>query len=416
MAAPTNRAGRQGIRRQAPPGKYPLNNPKIDYYMMPSITPRLLAVLIALFSSYTCAQGLELERRKVEEYQQQMAALEQSNSSIEKQLHKLEQEIADRSDTNTPAARALKEAEFEYQQALRTSERVPSASNKEHAETARFAFLLAQRKYLRSTQNVSKLARQQARLREQLESNQRQIATTGEQLDRQQESILLKEKQARQQASAQARKEKELRIKKESALRISREELERARAERAAALAELEKLKARLASKKQAPTARLGVLPAAGVTVASRQSTLPASVPARDTPEPASVTPPHSEIATSAADGLPSLLGDKAQYLALLETAKQERSRSRSSKIMQMNTLADDRVIRRTSHTLKHKGNGVYVGKTPVRAGMTTLVVGSKQWRWTIPKTDDNTVYRFLLDTRNRSNTELKIFRVADLK
>jgi hypothetical protein len=44
------------------------------------------------------------------------------------------------------------------------------------------------------------------------------------------------------------------------------------------------------------------------------------------------------------------------------------------------------------------------------------LVVGSKQWRWTIPKTDDNTLYRFVLDTRNRSNTELKIFRVADLK
>ncbi len=382
--------------------------------MIPSIISRLLLALIALISSYTCAQGLELERRKVEEYQQQMAVLEQSNNSIEQQLHKLEQEIAAHSDTNTPAARALKEAEFEYQQALRTSERVPSATNKERAEAARFAFLLAERKYLRSTQSVSKLARQQAQLRKQLENNQRQIAATGNQLGLQQESILLKEQQARQQAAAQARKERELRIKKESALRSSREELERARAERAAALAELEEMKARLALQKRARTK--SVLPLAGVTVASRQSSLPISTPARETVAPASATAPRSEIATSTSDGLPSLLGDKAQYLALLETTKQDGSRSRSSKIMQMNTLADDRVIRRTSHTLKHRGNGVYLGKIPVRAGMTTLVVGSKQWRWTIPKTDDNALYRFALDTRDKSNTELKIFRVADLK
>ena len=382
--------------------------------MMPSIIPRLLVVLIALSCGYTSAQNLEQERQEVEALHQKIASLGHSNSRIEKQLQDLEKEIAGQADSNAPQARALKDAEFEYQQALRTSERVPSAANKERAETARFAFVLAQRRYLRATESASELAKQQDRLREQLESNQRAIAATSKQLGQQQELILQKEQQARQQAAAQARKERELRIKKEGALRNSREELDRVRAERAAALAELEELKARLAAQKQVRAKPRTILPAQGVTVASRQTIH--ATPPRSSEKLATAVPRPGAMTSTVPEGLPSLLGDKAQYLAMLETARQSGSRSRSSKIMQMNTLADNRVIRKTSHSLKHKGNGVYVGKTPVRAGMTTLVVGSKQWRWTIPKTDNNAMYRFVLDTRDKSNTELKIFRAADLK
>ncbi len=384
--------------------------------MMPSIFLRLLFALIALSSGFTSAQDLEHERQKVEQYHQQMTSLQSSNSGIEEQLQKLEKEIAEQADSYAPEAKALKEAEFEFQQALRTSQRVPSAANKERAETARFAFLLAQRKYLRSTESVSDLAKQQVALREQLEDNRRQISTTSKQLGEQQELILQMEQQARQQAAALARKERELRMKKEGALRNSREELDQARAERAAALAELAELKARLAAQKQARTQPMGVLPAGGVTVASRQPTRTTLPSASTELAPASTTAAQSAMASPPVDGLPSLLGDKAQYLALLETAKERGSRSRSSKIMQMNTMADDRVIRKTSHALKHKGNGVYEGRTPVRAGMTTLVVGSKQWRWTIPKTENNAMYRFVLDTRNKSSTELKVFRARDVR
>lgn len=380
--------------------------------MMPSIIPRLLALLITLIAGGAYAQNIGEERQKIEQFHQQLSSLQASNAAIEKQLQQLEQDIAGQSKSYAPEAKALKEAEFNYQQALRTSERVPNASNKERAETARFAFLMAERKYQRAAEDVIELAKQQTLLREQLADNQQQISSTSVQLGEQQELILRLEKQAREHASALAKKkERELRMKKESALRANREALDRARNERAAAMAELAELKAKLEAQKRAKRLTASTLPtaAAGVTVASSR---PTSSPTRARLAPITARVQLEEET----EGLPSLLGDKAQYMALLETAKQQGSRARSSKIMHMNTLADDRIIRKTSHSLKHRGNGVYEGKTPARAGMTTLVVGSKQWRWEIPANDDNTMYSFVLDTRDNSNTELRIFRARDVK
>jgi chromosome segregation ATPase len=381
--------------------------------MMPSTFPRLLALLLTLVAGGAYAQNIEEERQKIEHFRQQASSLQASNAAIEKQLQQLEQDIASQAKSYAPEAKALKEAEFNYQQALRTSERVPNASNKERAETARFAFLMAERKYQRSTEGVTELAKQQTALREQLADNKQQISSTNVQLGQQQELILQLEKQAREQATALAKKkERKLQMKKESALRDNREALDRARNERAAAMAELAELKAKLEAQKRAKRRTVSTLPAAaaGVTVASNR---PNSSPTRSQLAPLTARLPMDEEET---EGLPSLLGDKAQYMALLETARQLGSRARSSKIMHMNTLADDRIVRKTSHSLKHRGNGVYEGKTPVRAGMTTLVVGSKQWRWEIPGSDNNTMYRFVLDTRDNSNTELKIFRSRDVK
>ncbi len=381
--------------------------------MMPSIIPHLLALLMVLVAGGAYAQNIEEQRQKIEQFRQQVSSLQASNAAIEKQLQQLEQDISDQAESYAPEAKALKEAEFNYQQALRTSERVPSASNKERAENTRFTFLMAERKYQRSAEGVTELAKQQTLLREQLADNQQRINSTKVQLGEQQELILRLEKQAREHATALAKKkERELRMKKESALRANREALDRARNERAAAMAELAELKAKLAAQKRAKRHTISTLPitAAGVTVASSR---PTSSPIRSQPAPLAARLPMDEKET---EGLPSLLGDKAQYMALLETARQQGSRARSSKIMHMNTLADDRIIRKTAHSLKHRGNGVYEGRTPVRAGMTTLVVGSKQWRWEIPGNDNNTMYRFVLDTRDNSNTELKIFRAKDVK
>lgn len=400
----------------AVPREYLLDKQTIErLFMMPSKIPRLLVLLMTLVSIVANAQNIEQERLKIEQSRQQVSSLQASNAAIEKQIQQLEKERVEQADSFAPEAKALKEAEFNYQQALRTSERVPSPTNKERAESARFAFLMAERKYQRSTEDVTELANQQAVLREQLGENRQAISKASHQLDKQQKLILQMEQQARAHASAQAKQERELRMKKESALRNSRAELDRAREERAAAMAELVELKAKLAAQRQAKnhTVRTITPATAAVTVASSQATLPS---ARRVPPAKANTATHINALDYGSEGLPSLLGDKSQYLALLETARQRGSRARSSKIMHMNTLADDRIIRKTAHSLKHRGNGVYEGKTPVRGGMTTLVVGSKQWRWEIPNSDHNKMYRFVLDTRDNSNTELKIFRSSDVK
>jgi hypothetical protein len=221
--------------------------------------------------------------------------------------------------------------------------------------------------------------------------------------------------QRQQQATLAAQAERDLRVKKENALRDSRDQLSQAREQHAAAMAEIERLKAMLEQQQPAPATSAR---SAGTRVAMAAPPSSAKGVATD----ATISGHKVSIASElpADDDLQSelsYLGNKQQYLALLTAAGQQQgARARSKKVMHIKTYKDDRLSKQTSHSLRHLGNGLYQGRTVVRSGTTSFVIAGKHWRAEIPHSDHKQQYIFILDTRDNSNPELTMFDRSEVQ
>jgi chromosome segregation ATPase len=381
--------------------------------MIAKSIPPTLALLVAMTLTAANAQTIDKERLRIDNYQQKVSSLQQSNSDIEGRLTQLDKQIKAMANSYEPEEKARDKAEARYQKALQAAMDIPSTVNRERAEAARFEYLMADRKYRRSSQDVSKLRKQQKALQAQLASNQEMIGKTGSQLKQQQELIHGMEKQAHKQATEQAKNERRLRLKKDAALRASRDELTKTRKQYAAAAAEIALLKSQLAEKE----ARASVAAAASsIAVATPLPTL-SNRAAPLTGSTNSRIDKRNSSTDNIQSAMKSLQGDKAQYIALLEAAGlKQGARSRINKILHVRTFKNSRLSKQTSHSLKYLGNGVYQGKTVVRSGETAFVIGNKKWQWTIPKTDNKKQYIFTLDSRDKANPKLKVFARSEVQ
>jgi hypothetical protein len=386
-------------------------------------------LLVAISCGAANAQTIDQERAALAQYNAQLATLRQASARIDTQLQQLASSIAREEQESAPQRKARDTAQQQYLRAEALATRVPSNQNLENAEATRFTRVLAERKYERAAQTMLELTQQRTAAQQQLEENRQKIDRVGRQISQQHAAIAALEQELLALAQAQVQRE----------LRSSQDALSKTREEHATALAEIAALKARLARKpapanlpaKAITVATLAVPPHAiasdtdGGTTLSRQAVAQEKSAIEATQQEILMhktattnSAPDTGINAGISDnidnntGLPSLLGDKRQYLALVDTAQQG-ARARTSKILTMNTYSDNRITRKTSHSLKHLGNGVYSGSTLVRSGMTTFVVGSKQWRWEIAEADNNQSFTFVLDTRDNSNTELKLFPAA---
>ncbi len=383
--------------------------------MMVKTIPAALGISFALLLNGAHAQTVAEERVKIEQYGKQITSLEKSNANIEQELAGLDKQIARVEGKNGPEKKTFQKAEARYQQAVKLAEDRPTTSNLEKAETARFEYVMAERKYQRSTQGVTTLKKQQAKLQAGLVANEKKIRKANTGIARQQKQILALEQQAREQADQEAQSERQLRLQGEGALRNSRDELSKARENHAAAVAEITTLKAMLAEKEAAASAAAA---SKAITVANLQAPQSAqAVTATDAsdavPPPVKTSPAPTEITQPASR---SPLSSKEQYLELHGiSAQQQGSKHRVNKIIHVKTYSKGRLSKQTSHSLKHLGNGIYEGKTRVRAGTTSFIVGGKQWRETIPESDNKRDYIFVLDARNKARMKLLLFARSDL-
>ena len=181
-------------------------------------------------------------------------------------------------------------------------------------------------------------------------------------------------------------------------------------------MTEIAALKAMLAAKETATSVASVAVPTS-VAATTLQASL-ASNPAVANDAGRAPASDSKVINTRSAEStINSLFGDKKQYLAMLSIAqKQQGARSRSNKILHVKTYKNSRLNKQTSHSLRHIGNGVYQGKTVVRAGETAFVIGSKRWRSEIPGRDNKKPYIFLLDTRDKSSPALKLFPRSEVQ
>lgn len=374
--------------------------------MMLKTVPATLSLTLALLVGGAHGQTIAEERQKIQQYSQTISALQSSNADIERKITDLSQQIEASQDKYTPEKKARNKAEATYQDAIKLAEDKPSAANLEKAEAARFSFLMAERKYERSSQDVRKQEKRLQNLQAKLDSNANKIRNNQARIAQQQKQILAVEQQARQQASKQAQSERELRLQREGALRSSHNELSKTRQAHAAAVEEIALLKAQLAAKEA--TLKLeaeakAAAAASAVTVAklSSPTTTDASPTKHDTDPVAKNT---------AAEQAETLLSDPLIYSHLMTVTTNPGKKGRVNKILHMKTYKQDRLSKQTSHSLKHLGNGIYEGRTHIRAGETAFVIGSKQWRKTVPGTQSRKEIIFILDARNKSKPELLLF------
>lgn len=384
--------------------------------MMAKTISSTLTLLAVFAFSGAQAQTINEERVKIDQHQVEISSLQHANADLEKQLSQLDKKIAGMASNYAPEEKARNQAEARYRKAQKAAENTPSSINKERAETARFEYLMKDRQYQRSSQDVTKLKKQHQALQGQLASNKTAIGNTNQKIKQQRKLIVDMEQSARKQATQQANSERQLRIKKEDALRSSRNELTKTREQHAAAMAEIALLKAMLAEKEVAASVANVALP---TSIAA--TTLQASLASNPAVASDAIRTPASNskaIKTETAEStIDSLFGDKKQYLAMLGVAQQQRgARSRTNKILHVKTFKNSRMNKQTSHSLRYIGNGVYRGKTVVRAGETAFVIGSKKWRSEIPGHDNKTQYIFLLDTRDKSSPELKLFPRSEVQ
>ena len=384
--------------------------------MMAKTISSTLTLLAVLAFSGAHAESMDQERVKIDQYQHEISALKQDNADLEKQLSELDNKIASTAKKYAPEKNASDQAEAKYRQAQKAAQSTPSTINKERAEAARFDYLMKNRQYTRSSQEVTDLKKQQKALQAQLASNKKAIGSNSRKIKQQQQLVVEMEKTARKQATQQANSERQLRLKKENALRSSRDELTKSREQHAAAMAEIAALKAMLAEKEAAASVTKAAVPTS-VAATTLQASL-ASSPAVASDAIQAPVGNNTSIKTATAEStIDSLFGDKKQYLAMLSAAEQQKgARSRTNKILHLKTYKNRRMSKQTSHSLRYIGNGIYRGKTVVRAGETALVIGSKKWRSEIPAHDNKKQYIFLLDTRDKSNPNLKLFSRSEVQ
>lgn len=371
------------------------------YNMMAKTFPSALTLALALVINPAQAADVQAEKAMIEQYSQQLSTLQSSSDSLRQQIAGLGENIEKKAAEFGPEEKEFRLAEERYQLAKAAAEDKPTKDNLEQAEAARFEFVMAERKYQRATADVTKLRKQQQKLEKDLARNDRKIRQTNNLIAEQQQSILNKEQQARQQASQQAAQERQLRIKQQGALQTSQDELSRTKEEHAAAMAEIAALKAMLAEQEAAAARE-----AAQATVAV--ASLPEPAVAND------ASPVEQQAARSLADA-PESPRDK--YMALIAVSEvQSGKKHRVNKIIHVKTYKDNRLSKQTSHSLRHLGNGIYEGRTAVRAGSNSFVVGSRQWRREIPAEHHKEDYVFILDTRDKSRQKLVLFARAEVE
>lgn len=403
---------------------------------------RLTFVLLSLVFSFSQAQAQTIaeERQKLADHEQRIVELKAVNADIDANIKALEGEITNALNQIAPEADSRGAAEQRYQAAQAAVEGNPSPANQQAAETAKFEFFMADRKYQRASKDVKRLEAERADLQRAKASNTRQLQNTGNMVSHQRKLISQMEEQARLAASKQASSERQLRAATET-------QLEQTKADHAAAIAEIERLKAQLAQKEAAAAEQLARDSAAADAAQAKAEAEIAEASAAEAAATAAAAETvarleqsggsvdtsafkselaQSNTATQLASAdikqadpklwTASTEGDAVgQYKALMALAEQDDSTRKLNKILHIKTYRNNDLTKQTSHTLKYLGNDQYKGRTRIRPGKTKFVVGRHSWDQKIERSENKAYYVFVLDYRDPKNPALLVLNETQL-
>ncbi len=339
----------------------------------------IIAAGLAGAGSSAFAQGLEAEQTTLTSHQKELVALQTKQKQLQESIDGNQSKLDGMRAESSPEQQVLLSAQTEMDVANANYEADPSAENKARLSNTRFKLALAERKFKKANSSYSDLETVISAQNAELASNNRAIATATVAITTSQAAI-------KSISDQQLADERAMRTQQQQALQQSQQQLEAQRKESAAAQAEVERLKALLAtggaaaagtaaasssaaSSKAAPAPAPKAAPQAAAKPAPKAAPQVAAKPA-----PKAVAKPATAAAATKTAALDSST-IKSPYLSSKEQVQAEQKRLAAlmkkpddkresfNKILNMKPAASNgEKVKTTAETLKPLGHGQYLG------------------------------------------------------
>lgn len=407
--------------------------------MRSTLALSLIFSLCALLGADVHAQTVVDEKQKLEQYNDEVARLEQANRDITANIAALKKRLPDQRSALAAASKERTTAEAKLADARDRANEKPSQTNQGLLENARFKQLLVQRKYDGANGDLQETESEIAHLKATVTSNRGRLARLRSKIVDQR--ALIDRLAERERTEAQERKQQAAAATAADDAR-SKAQVEKLRKEHQAAVAEIERLKAMLTKKeaadreatardavtieKAAPGAATAKPSAATTATAAATAAAPAvrvaAAPAAKTVAPPAATtantPSQSATASSngATDRSPQLvfLTDAATARAELQRIKKLAARHSTgsdahTRLLHIKRYTTSGALRsEKSCSLRYLGGSQYRCHTRVGSGPSELIVKPYHWRTEFP--DSSTAYDFILDNRDPRHPRLVLF------